>query len=159
MNEVVANKDQFSISYDGTTSVTIKVPEGPKTFNFDRVYQPDTKQLSVFNETAKDTVDEVINGFNGTFFAYGQTGAGKSFSMFGPDTGEEELRGVIPRSSRHIFEKISSDTSGTNYVVKCSFLEIYNEQIRDLLNPSQTNLQVRESPQRGIYVGDATERV
>lgn len=113
----------------------------------------------MFNETAKDTVNEVLNGFNGTFFAYGQTGAGKSFSMFGPDIGEEDLQGVIPRASKHIFQSIHADTSGTKYVVKCSFLEIYNEQIRDLLNPSQNNLQVRESPQRGIYVGDATETV
>ena len=113
----------------------------------------------MFNESAKDTVDEVVNGFNGTFFAYGQTGSGKSFSMFGPDSGNDDVRGIIPRSSQRIFQKILSDQSDTNYVVKCSFLEIYNEQIRDLLNPSQTNLQVRESPQRGIYVGDATETV
>ena len=113
----------------------------------------------MFNETASATVDEVMNGFNGTFFAYGQTGAGKSFSMFGPDVAQDDLQGIIPRSSKRIFQTISGDTTGTNYVAKCSFLEIYNEQIRDLLNPTQTNLQVRESPQRGIYVGDATETV
>ncbi|KAH7815929.1 kinesin 1C [Monocercomonoides exilis] len=157
MSEVVANQDQFSIKYEGKDVVKIEMPEGQKTFRFDRIFPPDTTQVELFQDSARETVNDVINGFNGTFFAYGQTGAGKSFSMFGPDIGAEDLQGVIPRASRHIFNHIANDKSETEYIAKCSFLEIYNEQIRDLFNPAQSNLQVRESPTRGIYVGDATE--
>ncbi|KAK2959367.1 putative Kinesin heavy chain [Blattamonas nauphoetae] len=157
LGEVVAEQDKFRIKYSDEQSVSITTPDGTKNFSFDRIFPPETKQIELFQDTGRPTVNEIMKGFNGTLFAYGQTGAGKSFSMFGPDIAEDDLQGIIPRSAQMIFETINKDTTETEFVAKCSFLEIYNEQIRDLFNPAQNNLQVRESPTRGIYVGDATE--
>jgi len=67
--------------------------------------------------------------------------------------------GIIPRACSHIFEHISNDTSGTEYTIKCSFLEIYKEVIRDLLNPKGNNLKVRETPSKGVWVDELSEVV
>lgn len=98
--------------------------------------------------------ESVIEGFNGTIFAYGQTGAGKSFTMEGKSD-PPELRGIIPNSFKHIFDTINSaDASAdTQYLVRASYLEIYNEEIRDLLgrDPRQ-RLELKESVDSGVYV-------
>src|SRR5690242_7693605 len=83
--------------------------------------------------------------------------SGKSFSMFGPDIGNPELRGIIPRACSHIFDHIHKDNDGIEFSIKCSFLEIYKEIIRDLLNPKGVNLRVRETPSRGVWVEDLSE--
>jgi kinesin family member 5 len=103
------------------------------------------------------TVEDVIAGYNGTIFAYGQTGSGKTFTMMGPELGEPELWGIIPRAARAIFEYIQGDTKNAEFNIKCSYLEIYNEMVNDLLDPKKTNLGVRESPARGVYVDGLTE--
>ena len=101
-------------------------------------------------------MDSVLEGYNGTIFAYGQTGCGKTFTMAGVET-SEELRGVTPRGFRHIFEAIANLT-GRNYMVRASYLEIYNEEIRDLLAKDQNKtLDLRENPERGVYVQDLTQ--
>ncbi|KAA6396055.1 MAG: putative Kinesin heavy chain [Streblomastix strix] len=175
-SEIVANQDKFKIIYEGIDQVTIKTFDGQKSFRFDRIFPPESAQFELFVDSAKATVVEAMKGYNGTFFAYGltftmffylshrenivfvgQTGSGKSYSMFGPDIESEELQGIIPRASKFIFSQIASNSNHVEFAVKCSFLEIYNEKIRDLLNPKQTNLQIRESPTIGVYVGDATE--
>ena len=96
-------------------------------------------------------------GYNGTIFAYGQTGAGKSWSMMG-DKNSEELKGIIPRAAENIFQRITSDASSTQFDITCSYLEVYREQIGDLLNPSSKNMAVREHPSKGIYVDGLTEK-
>jgi hypothetical protein len=78
--------------------------------------------------------------------------SGKSFSMFGPDISDVESRGIIPRACSHIFEHISNDREGTEYTIKCSFLEIYKETVRDLLNTKNSSLRVRDTPERGVWV-------
>lgn len=98
-----------------------------------------------------------MKGYNGTIFAYGQTGAGKSFTMFGPSNGDDSTRGIIPRACKHIFDCIESDETETEYTLKCSFLEIYKEIIRDLLDPAGVNLKVRETPSRGVWVQGLSE--
>ena len=143
---------------DEQTCEIIQNIQGNQKFVFDRVFQMNCRQPDVYDATARKTIEDVINGFNGTIFAYGQTGAGKSFSMFGGDDPANEVtRGIIPRASSHIFAHIMEDKSDTEYTIKVSFLEIYNEKIRDLLNTEKDNLQVRQSPARGIYVDGATE--
>lgn len=77
--------------------------------------------------------------------------------MFGPDVGEEDTMGIIPRACRHIFQYIARCTDGTEFTIKCSFLEIYKEVIKDLLNPKNSNLKIRESPHRGVWVEGLTE--
>lgn len=117
------------LSYDDThVHIGNNDSNQTKSFAFDRVFwNPKTSQKEVYHIAAKETVQDVLNGFNGTIFAYGQTGTGKSFTMFGPNY-EEEMKGIIPRSCRDIFDFIdSSAPEGVNYIVKCSFLEIYNE--------------------------------
>lgn len=95
----------------------------------------------------------MLNGFNGTVFAYGQTGTGKTFTMEGIRT-QEALKGVIPRSFDHIFTHISR-TVDEQYLIRASYLEIYQEEIRDLLSKDQSKrLQLKERPDTGVQVKD-----
>ena len=89
--------------------------EPPKTFTFDRVFDWNSSQEDIYRTTAKTIVDSTLEGYNGTIFAYGQTGTGKSHTMEGKDS-PAELRGVIPRSFNHIFEAIDADHSGNRLV-------------------------------------------
>eukprot|EP00011_Vannellida_sp_DIVA3-517-6-12_P013032 CAMPEP_0114620886 /NCGR_PEP_ID=MMETSP0168-20121206/8952_1 /TAXON_ID=95228 ORGANISM="Vannella sp., Strain DIVA3 517/6/12" /NCGR_SAMPLE_ID=MMETSP0168 /ASSEMBLY_ACC=CAM_ASM_000044 /LENGTH=1105 /DNA_ID=CAMNT_0001832083 /DNA_START=33 /DNA_END=3346 /DNA_ORIENTATION=+ len=134
----------------------------PQHFTFDKVFHsPDTTQEEVYGLAARASIDDVINGYNSTIFAYGQTGAGKSFTMFGADLIQENLKGIIPRACKHIFNHIAEDTVGTEYTIKCSFLEIYKEVVRDLLNPasntSKSGLRIRETPDKGVWVDGLQE--
>ncbi|KAJ1536306.1 Kinesin-like protein kif3b [Nowakowskiella sp. JEL0078] len=130
-----------------------------KTFTFDSVYDEKSKQIEVYNGTARRIVDAVLNGFNGTVFAYGQTGTGKTFSMQGVKE-VPELRGIIPNAFNHIFNHITSSASADKkFLVRVSFLEIYNEEIKDLLikpigNGKIKGLEVKEHPEKGVYVKD-----
>ncbi|GIQ88195.1 kinesin-like protein, partial [Kipferlia bialata] len=149
---------QMCVKFKDEKTVDImQAVHGKHTFNFDRIFPPGSAQKDVYDLAAMDTIEDVLQGYNGTIFAYGQTGAGKSWSMFGADITDVEMRGIIPRGACHIFEHIAKDESQTEYTIKVSFLEIYNKQIRDLLNPVNDNLQVRESPSRGVYVENAAE--
>jgi len=121
-------------------------------FTFDRIFAPETKQKEVFDTAIKPIVDEVYNGYNGTVFAYGQTGSGKTFTMMGADIDNEELKGLIPRIVEQIFQCIIDSPSTMEYTVKVSYMEIYMEKIRDLLNPQNDNLPIHEEKNRGVYV-------
>src|SRR6195952_1091399 len=111
-----------------------------------------SRQKDVFDFSIKSTVDDILNGYNGTVFAYGQTGAGKSYTMMGTDIGDEEGRGVIPRIVEQIFASILSSPSTIEYTVRVSYMEIYMERIRDLLQPQNDNLPIHEEKNRGVYV-------
>jgi kinesin family protein 5 len=131
--------------------------EGRKyTFPFDYCWDGTCHQQDVYEHCAAQYVQDVFEGYNGTIFAYGQTGAGKSWSMMG-DKSVEDLKGIIPRAGDAIFDRISRNATGTQFSVKCSYLEVYREAIKDLLNPVNDNLPVREHPSRGIYVDGLTE--
>uniref|UniRef100_A0A671LPP8 Kinesin-like protein KIF3A n=1 Tax=Sinocyclocheilus anshuiensis TaxID=1608454 RepID=A0A671LPP8_9TELE len=117
--------------------------EPPKTFTFDTVFSPDSKQLDVYNLTARPIIDSVLEGYNGTIFAYGQTGTGKTFTMEGVRA-VPELRGIIPNSFAHVFGHIAKAEGDTRFLVRVSYLEIYNEEVRDLLGKDQMQrLEVR----------------
>lgn len=93
----------------------------------------------------------MLEGYNGTVFAYGQTGCGKSFTMQGIEDPPSQ-RGVIPRAFEHIFESMAV-CENTKFLVHASYLEIYNEDIRDLLGKDTKNkLEIKEHPEKGIYV-------
>ncbi len=93
----------------------------------------------------------VLEGYNGTVFAYGQTGCGKSFTMQGVKDPPTQ-RGIIPRSFEHIFETIDS-SENMKYLVHASYLEIYNEEIRDLLSADfKARLNLRDHPDKGHFV-------
>jgi kinesin family protein 5 len=145
---------------DDTVQVVIPGKQPPQTmsFTFDKIFSnPNTPQPQIYNLAAKETVNDVLQGYNGTIFAYGQTGSGKTWTMFGSDIQNQDLQGIIPRAASHIFEFIRNDKAETEYVVKCSFLEIYKEVVRDLLNPKNDNLKVRETPAKGVWVDDLSE--
>ena len=126
--------------------------EAQGTFTFDRVFDMECKQQDIFDFSIRSTVDDIINGYNGTVFAYGQTGAGKSYTMMGSNIDDEEGRGVIPRIVEQIFASIMSSPSTIEYTVRVSYMEIYMERIRDLLAPQNDNLPVHEEKNRGVYV-------
>ncbi|CAK8691357.1 unnamed protein product [Clavelina lepadiformis] len=137
--------------------VQIKNPKNPtdtpKAFTFDSIYDWNSTQTDIFEETFQGLLDSVLNGFNGTIFAYGQTGTGKTFTMEGVRS-NFDLRGAIPRSFEHIYKHIAR-TKDQQYLVRASYLEIYQEEIRDLLSKDQTKrLELKERPDTGIYVKD-----
>lgn len=132
--------------------------EHPKVFTFDSVYDWNSKQIDLYDETFRPLVDSVLLGFNGTIFAYGQTGTGKTYTMEGVRD-DIERRGVIPNSFEHIFTHISR-SQNQQYLVRASYLEIYQEEIKDLLSKDQTRrLELRERPDTGVYVKDLSSFV
>ncbi|XP_063683423.1 kinesin-like protein KIF3A [Bolinopsis microptera] len=125
-----------------------------KRFTFDNVFGPDSKQLDIYNICARKIVDSVLEGYNGTIFAYGQTGTGKTFTMEGVRSIPEK-KGIIPNSFAHIFGEISKAGADVKFLVRVSYLEIYNEDICDLLSKDmKKKLEVKERPDVGVYVKD-----
>ena len=101
-------------------------------------------QKQVYDVAAKPIIDSVIEGFNGTIFAYGQTSSGKTHTMQGPNIEDIELQGIIPRMVRTVFNRIETASEAIEFSVKVSMVEIYMEKIRDLIDPSKDNLRVHE---------------
>ncbi|CAF1241838.1 unnamed protein product [Rotaria magnacalcarata] len=126
--------------------------EPPKQFTFDAVYPVDSITENIYADSVFPLVESVLEGYNATVFAYGQTGCGKSFTMQGINTPGSLQRGVIPRSFEHIFEA-SSVAAGTKYLIRASYLEIYNESIRDLLGKDvKATLDLKEYADKGVQV-------
>ncbi|GMH98062.1 hypothetical protein TrVE_jg12664 [Triparma verrucosa] len=135
------------------------------TFTFDYVYDQSATQRHVYETTARPIVDCSLSGYNATIFAYGQTGTGKTYTMEGFTMGNQqggavEDRGIIPRAIEQIFGHIQSHASPTQrYLVRASYLQIYNETICDLLKPERKNLTIREDKKRGVFVESLSEWV
>lgn len=117
-----------------------------KEFTFDGIFPETTSQEELYLQTARPLVAEVLKGFNCTMMAYGQTGAGKSYTMTGrmDDEAEPGQAGIIPRLLRDLFDEVAARASQTAFVIQCSYVEIYMERVRDLLNPERDNLKLRE---------------
>jgi Kinesin motor domain len=130
-----------------------------KTFTFDQVYDPNCTQAQVYEETARPIVESVMNGYNGTIFAYGQTGTGKTFTMEGL-IGDEHMRGIMPNAFYNIFETVNQASNNCHFAVKVSMLEIYQDNVYDLLNTEKLRkpMEVRESKKDGVFVPGLTER-
>ncbi|CAI4232029.1 unnamed protein product [Auanema sp. JU1783] len=141
--------------------IELKNPSQPdelsKDFTFDAIYGASSKQKDLYDETFRDLVDSVLNGFNGTIFAYGQTGTGKTYTMEGKASIQDE-RGVIYNCFDHIFQHISQSRN-QKYLVRASYLEIYQEEIRDLLDKDGKKLELKERPDVGVYVKDLSSSV
>ncbi|XP_061128634.1 kinesin-like protein KIF1B isoform X12 [Syngnathus typhle] len=150
-----------------TTILNPKTPKEPaKTFSFDYSYWSHTTpedpcfaaQNQVYNDIGKEMLQHAFEGYNVCIFAYGQTGAGKSYTMMGKQ--EEGQEGIIPMLCEDLFEKINEDNNKEelSYSVEVSYMEIYCERVRDLLNPkNKGNLRVREHPLLGPYVEDLSK--
>uniref|UniRef100_A0AAY4C392 plus-end-directed kinesin ATPase n=1 Tax=Denticeps clupeoides TaxID=299321 RepID=A0AAY4C392_9TELE len=151
---------------NSTTILNPKNPkESPKSFSFDYSYWSHTSlddpcfasQNQVYNDIGKEMLQHAFEGYNVCIFAYGQTGAGKSYTMMGKQ--EEGQEGIIPQLCEDLFEKINdNNTEELSYSVEVSYMEIYCERVRDLLNPkNKGNLRVREHPLLGPYVEDLSK--
>ncbi|UJR08501.1 hypothetical protein I4U23_012767 [Adineta vaga] len=128
-----------------------------KIYVFDKVFRPDATQEKVYNEAAKEIVKDVLSGYNGTIFAYGQTSSGKTHTMEGVMNNEGQ-QGIIPRIVQDIFNHIYTLDANLQFQIKVSYFEIYLDKIRDLLDVSKTNLAVHEDKNRVPYVKGVTER-
>ncbi len=126
-----------------------------KTFPFDYVYPMETTQREVYDQVAFPIVDSIFQGYNGTVFAYGQTGCGKTFTMMGIVT-DPNLKGIIPNAFSHIFGFIKTEGESKKFFLRCSFVEIYNEEVRDLLGKNNRKLDIREDPKKGTFLRDVT---
>ena len=153
-----------------STSLTIKMTDGARhTFSFDSVFDVNSTQMDVYAMAAKPIIDDVTQGYNGTVFAYGQTGAGKTFTMEGSfgrekydraeyeavDAGSRSGWGVIPQAVQDIFEYTKTAEEHLEFEVRVSHMEIYKEQLRDLLQMdggASSKLQIRDDPARGIFI-------
>ncbi|KAL8157876.1 kinesin-like protein KIN-12C isoform X2 [Apium graveolens] len=135
-------------------------------FTFDHIACETISQENLFRVAGLPMVDNCMAGYNSCMFAYGQTGSGKTYTMIG-DIGQMDGKlnedcGITPRVFEYLFKRIQEEEESRRnerlkYSCKCSFLEIYNEQITDLLDPSSTNLQLREDLKNGVYVENLTE--
>ncbi|VDN03941.1 unnamed protein product [Thelazia callipaeda] len=133
--------------------------EPARLFYFDAVFDEVSDQLSVYNIAARPIVDNVLQGYNacvssyhlGTILAYGQTGTGKTFTM----CGKENSPGIIPNSFAHIFDYIAKCQQDKTFLVRVSYLEVYSEEIHDLLSKTPSHcLEIKERPDIGVYVKD-----
>nr|XP_006127126.1 kinesin-like protein KIF1B isoform X7 [Pelodiscus sinensis] len=151
---------------NSTSIINPKNPkEAPKSFSFDYSYWSHTSpedpcfasQNRVYNDIGKEMLLHAFEGYNVCIFAYGQTGAGKSYTMMGKQ--EESQAGIIPQLCEELFEKINDNSNEEiSYSVEVSYMEIYCERVRDLLNPkNKGNLRVREHPLLGPYVEDLSK--
>eukprot|EP00299_Pterocystis_sp_00344_P010059 c4415_g1_i2.p1 GENE.c4415_g1_i2~~c4415_g1_i2.p1 ORF type:complete len:725 (-),score=169.32 c4415_g1_i2:171-2345(-) len=112
----------------------------------------ESTQEEVYRIVAQKAMEDIFSGYNSSLFAYGQTGSGKSWTMFG-SLKDLNHRGLVPRCTEAIFQTIKSGSvRGSTITLSCSYLEIYQEIITDLLKPSNTNLQIRETPELGVFV-------
>ncbi|ENN75398.1 hypothetical protein YQE_07950, partial [Dendroctonus ponderosae] len=128
-----------------------------KVYLFDKVFKPNATQEKVYSEAAKSIVSDVLAGYNGTIFAYGQTSSGKTHTMEGV-IGDPHKQGIIPRIVNDIFNHIYAMEENLEFHIKVSYFEIYMDKIRDLLDVSKVNLSVHEDKNRVPYVKGATER-
>ncbi|XP_013372959.1 PREDICTED: kinesin heavy chain isoform 5C [Chinchilla lanigera] len=155
LNEAeILRGDRFIPKFKGDETVVIG--QG-KPYVFDRVLPPNTTQEQVYNACAKQIVKDVLEGYNGTIFAYGQTSSGKTHTMEGK-LHDPQLMGIIPRIAHDIFDHIYSMDENLEFHIKVSYFEIYLDKIRDLLDVSKTNLAVHEDKNRVPYVKGCTER-
>ncbi|CAB3378479.1 Hypothetical predicted protein [Cloeon dipterum] len=159
----------IEMSGNTTTICNPKLPPGSKeaikSFNFDYSYWSHTDEADpefcgqdvVYSDIGEEMLQHAFEGYNVCIFAYGQTGAGKSYTMMGKQ--EEGQEGIIPQVCQDLFGRIKSSCSeDIKYSVEVSYMEIYCERVRDLLNPkNKGNLRVREHPLLGPYVEDLSK--
>ncbi|KAJ8985878.1 hypothetical protein NQ317_006252 [Molorchus minor] len=149
-----ANENIVISDYKENLIVLKKNGEHTKPFKFDHIFGSNTDQLEMYRMVAFPIVEKALEGYNGTIFAYGQTGTGKTYTMAGNHT-VPELKGIIPNTFSHIFSQISRASGEKSFVVKVTYLEIYNEEVRDLLSADPCKkLAIRERKDIGVYVKD-----
>ncbi|XP_061821691.1 kinesin-1 heavy chain-like [Nerophis lumbriciformis] len=149
----VARGDKYIPKFQGDDCVQI----AGKPYYFDHVFQSTTTQVQFYNAVAQKIIKDVLDGYNGTIFAYGQTSSGKTHTMEGI-LHDADMMGIIPRIVEDIFNYIYSMDENLEFHIKVSYFEVYLDKIRDLLDVTKTNLSVHEDKNRVPYVKGCTER-
>ena len=135
------------------SDTSIKNQRTQEVYQFDRVFADESTTREIFDASVKDVVHAAMSGINQTVFAYGQTSSGKTHTMKGYAPQE---CGLIPLSVQEIFSHAET-VEGRSFEISCSYIEIYNESVNDLIEPANKNLDVRESISNGIYINKLTE--
>nr|QWT43322.1 kinesin-like protein KIN12A [Citrullus lanatus] len=141
---------------------------GDRKFSFDSVFDSDSKQEDIFSKIGIPLVKDALAGYNTSIMSFGQTGSGKTFTMWGPPSAMVEdpspfsSQGLAPRIFQMLFSEIQKEQENSegkliNYQCRCSFVEIFNEQIGDLLDPTQRDLKIKDDAKNGLYVENVTE--
>ncbi|CAD8111477.1 unnamed protein product [Paramecium sonneborni] len=142
--------------YEDTNSIELRNSQDNevKNFTYDYVFGAETPQLQIYQKTAFNLVESVADGYNGTIFAYGQTGCGKTFTMIG-DPMNESMKGIIPRTFDQIINIINNNSdSNKKFLLRCSYIEIYNEEIHDLLSKDVKQKYELKEGQQGVFIKD-----
>ena len=129
---------------------------GNLIFKYDKVFQLDSVQNNIYEHVGKRIVDDVMEGYNGTIFAYGQSGSGKTYTMYGPDIFDDTFKGIIPRIVEDIFNYVEKADDNIDFQFKLSILEIYKEVMYDLLTQTG-DLKIQENPETGIKIDGLSE--
>ena len=129
-------------------------------FTYDFAFPENATQEEIYETTSAQIVDGVLQGYNGTIFAYGQTGTGKTYTMDGESEKGSPNRGIVPRAFEHIFDYMTANADSHKFSITVTYVELYNEQIRDLLakNDPQQPLTIHEDPNKGFYIKGVTSR-
>ncbi|KAL3637506.1 hypothetical protein CASFOL_018674 [Castilleja foliolosa] len=139
-----------------------------RNYTFDSVFDSDSTQEDMYQLVGAPLVKDALSGYNTSILAYGQTGSGKSYTMWGPqsamveDPSVDRPQGIAPRIFQNLFSEIQKEQGNTdgkmiNYQCRCSFLEVYDEKIGDLLDPTQRDLEIKDDAKNGFYVENLTE--
>lgn len=154
------NSELINIRFEDCTSLSIQPAaenSSPLQFTFDQIFLPDSTQEEVFNISAKPIIEDVLQGFNGTIFAYGQTASGKTHTMTGHDIFDPVSMGIVPRMISTVFDKIEAADENVEFSVKVSYSELYLEKINDLISIGGKGLKIRQDRTRGVYIVNLTE--
>ena len=156
MNEMEkTNSEEMLLDFTSETSLSINYEHNSNSFIFDHIFPQTSKQSEIYNFAAKDVIKSVLDGYNGTILAYGQTGSGKTYTMEGK-INDDDKKGIIPRMIKQIFDHIYKNNNQISFIIKVSMLEIYQEKIKDLINTSKTDLEIRED-RDSVYIENISE--
>lgn len=151
----ISENDKPCITLDSENAITINDfsnINGSRSFTFDKIFTEEHSQKTIYDNSAFPIVEWLFEGFNCTVFAYGQTGCGKTHTMMGDALSSDNM-GIIPRTFAHC-RSIVCEEKKKNFLLKASYLEIYNECVFDLLSDKRTKLELKEEAKKGVYVKD-----
>ena len=126
-------------------------------FKYDKIFTSESQQSQIYENVGKRIVGDVMEGYNGTIFAYGQSGSGKTYTMYGPDIFDDIYKGIIPRIVEDIFNYVEKADDNVDFQFKLSVLEIYKEVMYDLLTQQSSDIKIQENPETGIVIEGLSE--
>ena len=126
-------------------------------FKYDKIFNSESQQNQVYENVGKRIVGDVMEGYNGTIFAYGQSGSGKTYTMYGPDIYDDVYKGIIPRIVEDIFNYVEKADDNIDFQFKLSVLEIYKEVMYDLLTQQSADIKIQENPETGMVIEGLSE--